>query len=163
MTQSISPPTRRLVKSANRFPRSARTPNRAASSSTTRSRSNPYLSVRSLANFFFFQQTQQLIGYPVHRARAESQHEIARLYVLTQNGCGVIERTDVVRVLVSETFNGSRQRFCCYAFNRILTGSINVCDEQHISVIEGARKLLHQIVCSRVTMRLKQNDDAPSA
>src|SRR5215813_9445354 len=136
MTQSIAPPTRRLVSSAKRLPRSARTPNRAANSATTRSRSNPFLSVRSVANCFFFQQPEQLISNPVHRARAERQHEIARLHVLAQNRCGVIECADVVHVLVSETLDRSRQRFSSYTFNRILTGSVNVRDEQHVSVIE---------------------------
>src|ERR1044071_3929510 len=101
MTQSIAPPTRRLVSSAKRFPRSARTPNRAANSSTTRSRSNPTLSVRSVAKCLIFQQLERWICNPVYRPRAERQHEIARLDVLAQNRGGVIERADVVRVLVS--------------------------------------------------------------
>src|SRR5215213_2689743 len=105
MTQSIAPPTRKLVNSAKRFPRSARTPNRAANSSTTRSRSNPYLSVRSVANCFFFQQPKQLISNPIHCAGAERQHEIARLHVLAHNRRGVIERADVVHILVSETLD----------------------------------------------------------
>src|SRR5437868_7984378 len=83
--------------------------------------------------------------------------------MLAQRGSSVIERADVVDVLMTETLDRRGQRFSRNAFDRIFTRRVNVRDEKHVSVVEGTRKLLHQIVSARVTVRLKQDHDAPAA
>src|SRR6185295_12777751 len=108
ITQSIAPPTRKLVKSAKRFPRSARTPNRAAISSTW---SILLTLLFPRAQCLLFQQPEQLLTHAIHRSRSERQHEITRLHMLAQNRGGVIEWANVVRVLVTETLDRRSQRF----------------------------------------------------
>jgi hypothetical protein len=90
MTQSIAPPTRKLVNSAKRFPRSARTPIalqflRLPITFHLLYPFDPWL------NVFSFNNPSSCLTHAIHRARAERQHEIARLHVLAQSRCSVIE------------------------------------------------------------------------
>src|SRR5215213_5831426 len=82
--------------------------------------------------------------------------------MLAQGRGGAVERTNIVDVLVSETLDCRRQCLSRNTFNRIFTRRINVSDENHVGVVEGTCKLLHQIVSTRVTMRLKQDHDSPA-
>src|SRR5439155_18347417 len=164
--------TRRLVNSANRRPRSAGTPSCAATFSIASSRlpnpcfflplSRSFLShLGNLRRTLAPQNRQQLITRAMHRTGTQRDYQVAFPHVVAKNLAGVVERADVLGVLVTITLDASGQYFGVHALNRLLARGVNIRDQEHVGIVEGAGKLVHQIVRARVAVRLKQDDDAP--
>src|SRR5512141_1595703 len=63
---------------------------------------------------------------------------------------------------MTKSLDGSSQTLCGDTFNWILTRRIDVGNKQDVGVIERAGKLLHEVVCPCVPVRLKQHHNAPA-
>src|SRR5215510_8194605 len=137
MTQSMAPPTRKLVSSAKRRPRSARTPSRSAISSSARSRASKFVwSIDTTVHLprgglrLFTQQIQQLIAHAIHGTSAKRHYQVTRLHTVAQNRRRVFQPADVVDIFMPKTFDSRRQRVSIHTFDWILTGSIDIGDEE---------------------------------
>src|SRR2546421_525044 len=170
MTQSIAPPTRKDGHSAKRRPRSARTPRRAAISSIAASLSsrvnsffasstimNPLTSsVRSRLKLVWIlkvhpafasprslEKCEHLVARTIDCARAERDKHVALAQLVAQGFRRAFERSDVLRVLVAVTLDRFCQNFSSDARYRVFARCVNVCDKEHVRVIERARELFH--------------------
>src|SRR6266508_2195973 len=91
---------------------------------------------------------------------SECDYEIAFTHGLAQNLGSVLQRPNVLSVFMAITLDSIRQNFSVHSFDWCFARGVNVCYEQHIGVIESAGKLVHQIICASIAMRLKEHDDA---
>src|SRR6476660_9506644 len=73
---------------------------------------------------------------------------------------GPVQSTDVLSALMSVTLDSAGQYLGADAFDRRFARRINIHDQQNVRVVEGAGELIHEIGRPRITMRLKEHDDA---
>src|SRR5258708_14003404 len=153
-SRSVVPPIPREVSSASDTARRNSTPRSGSVARILTSSiriSNPVLHPK-----FRSEQHDQLAARAADVSSANRQDRIAGTGFAQQKLDRILHRAEILHVFVSCLANTVGQGLARNAGNRRFTRCVNIHQRQHIGFVEGAHKLIPQVLRARIAVRLKK-------